>query len=226
MKKAFTLAEVLITLGIIGIIAAMTLPALIQRHTNKVVATRLKKFYTTFNEAILLAETKYGDRAYWYSDVEGVELDEEGNPIMSTSQINQWFQKYFSDYIVIKKKLNTSGTIRYYLSDGSAFQLGADENIKSSKAVTFFPGNPDKCPEMAYGQCRFYFHYYPISDNSEWKYYYKKGLEPCKWNWDGKQETLYNYCRQKGTNNAKYCTAIIQLNGWEIPEDYPLKVSY
>lgn len=30
-KSAFTLAEVLITLGIIGIVAAMTLPALIQK---------------------------------------------------------------------------------------------------------------------------------------------------------------------------------------------------
>ena len=32
---AFTLAEVLITLGIIGIVAAMTLPSLIQNKTNK-----------------------------------------------------------------------------------------------------------------------------------------------------------------------------------------------
>ena len=37
MKKnlAFTLAEVLITLGVIGIVAAMTLPALITRKQNK-----------------------------------------------------------------------------------------------------------------------------------------------------------------------------------------------
>ena len=35
MKKAFTLAEVLITLGIIGIVAAMTLPAVIQKNTEK-----------------------------------------------------------------------------------------------------------------------------------------------------------------------------------------------
>lgn len=32
--KAFTLAEVLITLGIIGVVAAMTLPALIQTNKN------------------------------------------------------------------------------------------------------------------------------------------------------------------------------------------------
>ena len=33
-KNAFTLAEVLITLGIIGVVAAMTLPTLIQNHQN------------------------------------------------------------------------------------------------------------------------------------------------------------------------------------------------
>lgn len=44
MKKyAFTLAEVLITLGIIGFIAAMTLPALIQKQIEKHTVTRVKK---------------------------------------------------------------------------------------------------------------------------------------------------------------------------------------
>lgn len=37
--KAFTLAEVLITLGIIGIVSAMTLPTLIQNKTNKELQT-------------------------------------------------------------------------------------------------------------------------------------------------------------------------------------------
>lgn len=35
MKNGFTLAEVLITLGIIGVVAAMTLPVLIQKHKMK-----------------------------------------------------------------------------------------------------------------------------------------------------------------------------------------------
>lgn len=43
MKKAFTMAEVLITLGIIGIVAAMTLPALIKNHQRKETEARLKK---------------------------------------------------------------------------------------------------------------------------------------------------------------------------------------
>lgn len=43
-KKAFTLAEVLITLGIIGVVAAMTLPTLVGEYQKKQTATQLKKF--------------------------------------------------------------------------------------------------------------------------------------------------------------------------------------
>lgn len=42
-KSAFTLAEVLITLGIIGIVAAMTLPAFIHSYNNFVYTVKLKK---------------------------------------------------------------------------------------------------------------------------------------------------------------------------------------
>lgn len=45
MKKGFTLSEVLITLGIIGIVAAITLPTLITNYQKKTTATRVKKAY-------------------------------------------------------------------------------------------------------------------------------------------------------------------------------------
>lgn len=43
----FTLAEVLITLGIIGVVAALTMPALVAKYRNLVYVTRLKKAYST-----------------------------------------------------------------------------------------------------------------------------------------------------------------------------------
>ena len=43
---AFTLAEVLVTLGIIGVVAAMTLPALVQNYKEKATVTQLKKVYS------------------------------------------------------------------------------------------------------------------------------------------------------------------------------------
>ena len=52
-KAAFTMAEVLITLGIIGIVAAMTLPSLIARHRSKVLEAQFKKRYSELSQAIL-----------------------------------------------------------------------------------------------------------------------------------------------------------------------------
>ena len=49
---AFTLAEVLITLGIIGVVAALTLPNLIANYKEKVLITAAKKSYSTIVNAI------------------------------------------------------------------------------------------------------------------------------------------------------------------------------
>ena len=48
---AFTLAEVLITLGIIGVVAAMTMPSLIQNYQEKATVTKLKKCYSLVSQA-------------------------------------------------------------------------------------------------------------------------------------------------------------------------------
>lgn len=52
-KAAFTLAEVLITLGVIGVVAAMTIPSLIQKYSNERNSAILKRglFYFTANDA-------------------------------------------------------------------------------------------------------------------------------------------------------------------------------
>lgn len=52
-KLGFTLAEVLVTLGIIGIVSAMTMPTLIQNHQRKVYVTELHKVYSEFQQATL-----------------------------------------------------------------------------------------------------------------------------------------------------------------------------
>ena len=64
-SKAFTLAEVLITLGITGIVASLTLPNLIGRYKEKEYIAGLKKAYTTINQALLLAINEYGTVDNW-----------------------------------------------------------------------------------------------------------------------------------------------------------------
>ena len=52
MNKGFTLAEVLITLGIIGVVAAMTMPTLIQDQQKRSLEVATKKFYSTISQAV------------------------------------------------------------------------------------------------------------------------------------------------------------------------------
>lgn len=51
-KPAFTLAEVLITIAIIGVVAALTIPSLVQNYQKKQYVTQLKKQYTIANQVL------------------------------------------------------------------------------------------------------------------------------------------------------------------------------
>lgn len=59
-RRAFTLAEVLITLGIIGVVAALTLPVLISKYKHKELETRFKKSYSLISQASQGMEMELG----------------------------------------------------------------------------------------------------------------------------------------------------------------------
>lgn len=60
-KHGFTLAEVLITLGIIGVVAALTVPILINNSQNAALYDKLLKSYSTLTQAYTSGVGKYGD---------------------------------------------------------------------------------------------------------------------------------------------------------------------
>ena len=61
----FNPPEVLITLGIIGVVAAMTIPTLISNYQDKQTVTRLTKAYATISNAYTLAKVENGDITNW-----------------------------------------------------------------------------------------------------------------------------------------------------------------
>ena len=66
IKKAFTLAEVLITLVIIGVIAAMTVPTLSNSYSDKMYVSSLKKNFSVMSNAFNLAKKfDYNDYEDW-----------------------------------------------------------------------------------------------------------------------------------------------------------------
>ncbi len=85
-KFAFTLAEVLITLGIIGIVAAMTIPTLISKNQKRVIEAKLKEDYSIVQQVIKSNEG---------NDVDMSMILQDGN----TNSQRQWFETYFAPYM-------------------------------------------------------------------------------------------------------------------------------
>ena len=132
--KAFTLAEVLITLGIIGIVAAMTMPSLVANYQERVIVSQLKKVYSTLSQAIKMAESEYGEISEWPL---------KDGDMNSTNTI---YTYYIKPYLNITKECKNSAECfsqyniqmaQYYtfqLNDGSMIALdlnNKDENPDS-----------------------------------------------------------------------------------------------
>lgn len=85
-KKAFTLAEVLITLGVIGVVAALTLPALISKYEEVVMVNKLKRTYSELANAIEMRKAELGTSDY----------AEQFNPKYTAAEQLDGFIKYLN----------------------------------------------------------------------------------------------------------------------------------
>ena len=226
-KIAFTLAEVLITLGIIGVVAALTIPTLMANHRKQVVETRLAKFYSTMNQAVKMAEADYGDKTQWDELEYGFEEDENGNP--TTSKALPWFEKYLKPYLKYTKyevDKNSEGKVSVYFPDGSL-------TLISRNSILFYPNARDyellekEDSSLDRNRSVSGTKYFTFMFSPKNKDYLDKGVEPYKRNWDGTKEMLLTNssigCKKEVSNERAYCTALIQMNGWKIPKDYPLR---
>lgn len=61
MKRAFTLAEILITLGIIGVVASLTIPTLVNNYRKKQFQSSLKKEYSVLLQALEMYKQDNGE---------------------------------------------------------------------------------------------------------------------------------------------------------------------
>ena len=127
IKYGFTLAEVLITLGIIGVVAAMTMPSLIASHKEKETVSKLKKVYSTLSNAFLLADEKYGTPDNW----ELIEYD-------SPEGANNLLSKLAEFMNVAKYCGNAPGCnidVQYRYLNGSKYNYDLDSNTTYAKLL-------------------------------------------------------------------------------------------
>ena len=208
-KCAFTLAEVLITLGIIGVVAAITIPSLVTNYQKHVVETKLAKFNSTMNQAMRLSMVDNGDPDGWL----------ERNHNYSYPETVEFMNTYFLPYMkYIKTEPSSSQNgIRVILLDGSYFSFSVTQD--GGDIGYFINGKREINP-------RNYFQYQftkkkDIGTNDVNSASY---IEPYIFRWNGSVNHLKNgntWACKKGCTNCGYCTKLIQLNGWKIPKDYP-----
>ena len=94
-KAAFTLAEVLITLGIIGIVAALTLPTVIQNYRKQETVAQLQKTYSTVNQALLQSIAENGDY---------INFDNANDDIGDEAFFKKYWLPYFKGATICNKQ--------------------------------------------------------------------------------------------------------------------------
>lgn len=217
LKKigAFTLAEVLITLAIIGIVAALTLPNLIYSYKKRIIETRLVHFSSMFRQAIQMAEAEYGETTTW----DGFEIDDADAMLES-------YNKYLGKYIKTIETYKTPKGVAFALANGSGFHYRKNanpENWRGNLYLTF-------C--VHYKNCK------NIKDTgSPWSTYYDgkekfhfdevgipitvaQSLDPDNYSREMTRDELIENCK---TSHYK-CVGLIQHDGWKIKDDYPIKL--
>lgn len=164
MKKGFTLAEVLITLGIIGVVAAMTMPTLINNHREKETVVKLKKLNSTLQNAYnIMRQEEYGSSINSILDY-GTNDEFIDNFTKYLKVQNVCHEGELDDCFIAKSSYKTIGNGvggRMYASASTAFVL-ADGTVVmvSGSNVTYkqlFVDLNGKNPPNTYGKDAFSF---------------------------------------------------------------------
>ncbi len=72
---AFTLAETLVVMGIIGIVAALTIPNLNQSTGDREKVAKVRKIYSNLQDAFGRAQAVYGPYDEWYDGFDGSDYE-------------------------------------------------------------------------------------------------------------------------------------------------------
>ena len=223
----------LVTIGIIGIVAAMTLPGLIQNYQKSVVENKLKTCYSLISNAVKMAEADYGT-GFEFTVPEELENDANNNSFEQNEAI---FNKYFKKYIKVTEEYPKNS--KEFVARG--FNGGASTDY----------GNMSKCVKLVNGIGLCFF------ARGGTRGQFTVFLKPNKTTKiEGKDVFSFRLDRSKGAfwtsiiDTSRYtrdeliqgcvsesnhplladwyrsdvCTVLIMQNNFTIPEDYPIRL--
>ncbi len=238
MKKfGFTLAEVLITLGVIGVVAAITIPGIIKNYRKHVVEVKLAKLYSDFTKSF-----EYGalnnDGEEWYHF-----LYYNSSDNMSGAETNQLYENLYNKYMshVRVGKIYKAGKFtkvaKNYENVTSSWSLnwhGVYEVDKRTiilicnNVIYIYLLDNDNYDFTNIIAGKNYFKFGTIyghpSDN--FKAYRPHNMSPLPSWAEYSTETLVNYCRDGYSQSwvgskVDFCTQAFIQNGFKFPKDYP-----
>ena len=220
-RAAFTLAEVLITLGIIGIVAAMTIPTLISNYKKNIVETRIKNFYSVMAAASKMCIAESG--ASWASGLTHAFSN------LDVEEFRDWFSGHLAKYLKIADQKDYDDGILIKLMDGSGAAFYYHHVvfcIDYNACVKTLKDDFDDSIYMFYirggldGKNAFAFQLNP-----------EKGFKTYDVCWDGTRDGAMTVAECEyadeyyGCDSAghKLCAKLLEIDGWKIKEDYPVK---
>ena len=238
-KCAFTLAEVLITLGIIGIIVAMTLPTIINKTQKKILATQLKTTYTILLTALERATLDHEDYRYWKFKAPDIDVSTSSYEFTKT-----YLKPYLKNTKMVREdKLSSCNNITYRYLDGSIASCnsvlgfcGTCGSASGSNMTQLYLSNGAIVvvlvrygeDDSSYGTAEFHIDINGYKGPNVWgKDVFRIALNdyPNKGKYifgnpDGHSRAFL--LREHCTKTTAYeCAAVLMMDGWEFKDDYP-----
>lgn len=170
------------------------------------------------------------NQAMEYSEIDN---GEKFNWDINNYTPEEFWNVYFTKYIKTTKTEydRAKDELYVYFVDGSMVQVTS--NGRDYRYYTNSKNYKNAVP----GKDSFMFCFNTYNKNAadkklnknDYKYHDKLGIEPYAFKWNGDRKQLFSSsapyscgCSENCTNRC-YCTKLIQINGWKIPDDYPLK---
>ncbi len=234
--KGFTLAETLITLVVIGVVAALTIPNIIVQHQKEETVTRLKKVYSSITQSINKAIADHGPVKTWeIEDGQSKEFVEKYMvPYLNVAKICGY--ESTGDCKFVSSYMNSPVTAYYgntyyklLLADGSAlFIIVSKRNtvsnnvtIPRSQATVYIDINGHKGPNIQ-GKDIFCYNYWiqndwtPVGQGDSSGTFIPSGGTLIL---GDSRDTFKATCKKNGS--GKHCAALIMADNWTIADDYP-----
>ena len=233
-KQGFTLAEVLITLGIIGVVAAMTLPTLIANYQKKVIATKLKQTYSILSNAIAKEQSLTGIP---FSSYYALEYRKDACPTgyEFTECANALFEDYLKDNLSGNVKVLDSGFGSTFYSTPASVSYGKAFILPNGVGVNIYGGafaiipnyryskDPSKRVKLVPGKTLFNFGKYHVG--SSYDITNVSGLLPMSKSERKKytRDDLITRCKSTDIDiSVPACSQLFIEDGFEFKKDYPV----